>query len=81
MGFFSLIFSLVSLLLTMIAFIPLLGWLNWIFVPISIISLILNSITYNINLGFRKLAKIGLTISVVSVVIGILRLHLFGGIL
>ena len=81
MGIFTFIISVVSIILTLIAFIPLLGWLNWIFIPLSVISLILNVIAYNVNTGFKQLAKTGMMISAIALAIGIFRLSLFGGIL
>jgi len=81
MGLITFVFALVSIILTLVAFIPLLGWLNWIFIPISIISLILNVIAYHVNTGFKQLARAGIIISIIALVIGIFRLQLFGGIL
>jgi hypothetical protein len=81
MGMFSFIFSLISMLLTLIAFIPLLGWLNWLFIPISVLSLIGNVVFYYIDLGLKQLARAGMIISLVSLVIGFIRLSLGWGIL
>lgn len=81
MGLISFILSLVALLLTIIAFIPLLGWLNWIFIPVALLALVGNIIFYYVDLGMRKLALAGIIICLVAIVIGLLRLNLGGGII
>ncbi len=81
MGIISLGISLIALLLTLIAFIPLLGWLNWIFIPFSVLSLVVNIIFRYMDLGLTNLAKAGMTISIVAILIGVFRLSLFWGIL
>lgn len=80
MGLISFILSLVALLLTVIAFIPLLGWLNWIFIPITILALVGNIIFFYIDLGLKNLAKAGIIISIVALVIGLIRLSIGNGI-
>ena len=63
--------GIVALLITLVAFIPLLGFLNWVAIPISVIFLIICAILKSDN---------GKTLCVVSIVLGILRLMLGGGI-
>ena len=65
------ILGIVSLILMAVAFAPLMGWLNWIFVPLAIISLIISSIV-----GSRT----GQLTSVIAIIGGIMRLKLGGGI-
>lgn len=81
MGLITLMLAMVSMVLTLIAFIPLLGWLNWFFIPISIVSLVLNAIFMNLDVGFKAAAKAGMMISIAAIVIGFFRLTLFWGIL
>jgi hypothetical protein len=81
MGLISFILSLVALLLTVIAFIPLLGWLNWIFIPVTILALMGNIIFYFVDLGMKKLAMAGIIISIVALLIGLIRLNIGGGII
>jgi len=81
MGLLSFILSLVALLLTVIAFIPLLGWLNWVFIPIALLALVGNIIFYFVDLGMRKLALAGIFICLAAIIIGLIRLNLGGGII
>ncbi len=81
MGMITFVLSLVAMLLTLIAFIPLLGWLNWLFIPFSVIALVANVIFHNVDLGMRRLARAGMIISLVAIVIGFLRLSMGWGIL
>ena len=59
--------GIVALLITLVAFIPLLGFLNWVAIPISVIFLIICAILKSDN---------GKTLCIVSIVLGILRLML-----
>lgn len=63
--------GIIALLITLVAFIPLLGVLNWIAIPLSIIFLIICVIIKSDN---------GKTLCIVSIIVGILRLLLGGGI-
>jgi hypothetical protein len=69
---FSLIFGLVALVLVVIAFIPLLGWANWIIIPIAIVGL---------SLGAMSDKTSGRNLNIVVIVAGVLRLMLGGGII
>ena len=55
--------GIVALLITLVAFIPLLGFLNWVAIPISVIFLIICAILKSDN---------GKTLCIVSIVLGIL---------
>ncbi len=65
------LFGLISLLLAFIAFFPLLGWLNWLFIPFAILGVIISSITNSSG---------GKTMSIAAIIVGMLRLMLGGGI-
>ena len=69
---FSLILGLVALVLVVIAFIPLLGWANWIIVPFAVIGLALGAMSDRTS---------GRNLNIVVIVIGVLRLMLGGGII
>jgi len=56
----------------LLAFIPLLGWLNWFLIPVAIIGLIISSISAS---------SAGKTMCAVAIIFGILRLIFGGGIL
>ncbi|MGN6057061.1 MAG: hypothetical protein ACTHOI_00565 [Sphingomicrobium sp.] len=68
----SLIIGFVALILALIAFIPLLGWANWLIIPVAIIGTVIGSFS-------RGTA--GRNLNLFVIVIGIIRLMLGGGIL
>lgn len=80
MSIITMLIAVIALVLTLVAFIPLLGWLNWLFIPFSIIALLLNVIAIIIPPYRNKIAYIGVVISVMSLFVGIVRLSIGGGI-
>ena len=68
----SLIIGAVSLVLAMIAFLPLLGWLNWFIIPLAIIGA---------GVGLIGSGTSGRNLNLFVIVVGVLRLMLGGGIL
>jgi hypothetical protein len=68
----SLIIGLIALLLVLIAFIPLLGWANWIILPVAVVGL---------AFGATSDQTSGRNLNIVVIVIGALRLFLGGGII
>ena len=71
-NFFSLLLGLIALVLVVIAFIPLLGWANWIIIPIAIVGLALGAMSDRTS---------GRNLNIVVIVAGVLRLILGGGII
>ena len=67
----SLIVGAVALLLAIPAFIPLLGWMNWVVVPLALLGL---------GLGVASRSKSGRNLNLVVILVAILRLMLGGGI-
>ncbi|MDB5663092.1 MAG: hypothetical protein JWM38_2255 [Sphingomonas bacterium] len=67
----SLFIGLITLPMTLIAFLPLLGWANWFIIPLSVVGLVL---------GVLSSSKSGQTLNLIVIVISILRLMLGGGI-
>jgi hypothetical protein len=67
----SLIIGTVALLLVIPAFIPLLGWANWLIVPIAVVGL---------ALGMLSSRTSGRNLNLLVIVIGVVRLILGGGI-
>ena len=67
----SILIGLVALLLTGVAFIPLLGWANWFIIPIAVVGL---------AIGALGRGKAGRNLNLVAILIGVLRLILGGGI-
>jgi hypothetical protein len=66
----SIIIGLGALLLLVPAFLPLLGWANWVIIPIAVVGL---------ALGAMSSSNAGRNLNIVVVVIGTLRLMLGGG--
>ena len=67
----SIIIGVVALLLAAIAFIPLLGWTNWLIVPLAVIGA---------GIGAASNAKAGRNLNLFVIVVGIIRLMIGGGI-
>jgi hypothetical protein len=68
----SLIIGIVALILAVIAFIPLLGWANWLIVPLAIIGAVV---------GMISRGTAGRNLNLFVILIGVVRLMLGGGIL
>jgi len=68
----SLIIGAVALILALIAFIPLLGWANWLIIPLAIIGAVV---------GMISRSTTGRNLNLIVIVIGVVRLMLGGGIL
>jgi hypothetical protein len=68
----SLIIGFVALVCALIAFIPLLGWANWLIVPLAIIGA---------GIGMISRGTAGRNLNLLVIVIGIVRLLLGGGII
>ncbi len=72
MKIIGLILGILAALGMLLAFIPLLGWLNWINIPFAILGLIFSVISKS---------KGGTILCIVAVIFGIIRLALGGGII
>jgi hypothetical protein len=68
----SLIIGFVALILAMIAFIPLLGWANWLIIPLAVIGA---------GVGMVSRGTSGRNLNLFVIAIGVVRLMLGGGIL
>ena len=68
----SLIIGAVALVFALIAFLPLLGWANWLIIPLAIIGAVV---------GMVSRGTAGRNLNLFVIVIGIVRLMLGGGIL
>jgi hypothetical protein len=67
----SQIIGLVALVFAVIAFLPLLGWANWLIIPLAIIGAVV---------GMISRGTAGRNLNLFVIVIGIVRLMLGGGI-
>lgn len=68
----SLIIGAVALVCVAIAFIPLLGWANWLILPLAVIGA---------GIGAISSSTSGRNLNLVVILIGVVRLMLGGGIL
>lgn len=67
----SLLIGLGTLVLALLAFLPFLGWANWVIIPFAVVGL---------ALGAMSSSNAGRNLNIVVIVIGALRLMLGGGI-
>lgn len=67
----SILFGGVSLILVALAFLPFLGWANWLILPLPVIGALI---------GFFSGRTLGRNLNLAALVIGIVRLSLGGGI-
>ena len=68
----SLIIGVVALCFAVVAFLPLLGWANWLIIPLALIGA---------AVGMASSSNSGRNLNLFVVVVGVLRLMLGGGIL
>lgn len=68
----SLIIGAIALLLALVAFIPLLGWANWVIIPMAIVGLAFGAMSDKTS---------GRNLNIVVIAAGLLRLWLGGGII
>lgn len=71
MNIISILIGLVTLVLGLVAFVPLLGWMNWIVIPIGIVGAVV---------GMLSTKNGGRNLNIVLIVIFAIRLSLGGGI-
>jgi len=68
----SLIIGLVALVCAAVAFIPLLGWANWVIIPLAVVGA---------GIGAMSSSNMGRNLNLFVIVVGIVRLMLGGGII
>ena len=68
----SLIIGVVALVFAVVAFLPLLGWANWLIIPLAIIGA---------AVGMASRSTAGRNLNLFVIVVGVVRLMLGGGIL
>jgi hypothetical protein len=68
----SLIIGAVALLFALVAFLPLLGWANWLIIPLAIIGAVV---------GMASRSSTGRNLNLFVILVGVVRLSLGGGIL
>ena len=68
----SILIGLVALVFAIPAFLPLLGWANWLIIPVAVIGA---------ALGMAARGTAGRNLNLFVIVVGVVRLMLGGGIL
>jgi hypothetical protein len=68
----SVIIGIVALVFAAVAFLPFLGWANWLVIPLAIIGA---------AIGFMSRGTAGRNLNVFVIIVGVIRLMLGGGIL
>lgn len=68
----SLIIGVVALLFAVVAFLPLLGWANWLIIPLAIVGAVV---------GMISRSTTGRNLNLFVILIGVVRLSLGGGII
>jgi hypothetical protein len=68
----SIVIGIVAFLGALVAFIPLLGWANWLLIPVALVGLVL---------GVMSKSTAGRNLNIVVLVVCALRLMLGGGII
>lgn len=68
----SVVIGLVALVFAAVAFLPLLGWANWLVVPLAVIGA---------AIGMMSRGSAGRNLNIFVIVVGVFRLILGGGIL
>ena len=72
MNAISVIIGIVALLGALLGFIPLLGWFNWLVIPLAVVGLVLGMLSDRTS---------GRNVNTVVIILAIIRLFLGGGIL
>lgn len=81
MGVLSVIWGVFSLFWMLIAFLPFLGWGNWLVVPLAGVGLLFSVIAQaRTGEGGRRRARTGMLLNAVALLGGMLRLVLGGGV-
>ena len=68
----SMIIGAVALVFALVAFLPLLGWANWLIIPLAIIGAVV---------GMASSGTAGRNLNLFVIVVGVVRLMLGGGII
>jgi hypothetical protein len=72
LNLFSLIIGMVALVCAAVAFLPLLGWANWLIIPLAVIGA---------GVGAMSQGTAGRNLNLFVILVGVVRLMLGGGIL
>jgi hypothetical protein len=68
----SLIIGVVALACAAVALLPLLGWLNWLIIPLAVIGA---------GIGLVSKSRTGMSLNIFVIIVGVVRLSIGGGII
>ena len=82
MGLISLLWGIVSMILMVIALIPLVGWANWLLIPFAAVGAVIGAIGVLLTRSESNgRAKAGLLLNGIVILVGIDRLGMGGGVI
>ena len=79
MQFLGLLFGIFSIMGMFIAFLPLLGWMNWGVIPFALAGLVISIIGVATASKSNRLGIAAITLCCIAIVVGAFRLYLGGG--
>ena len=79
MQFLGLLFGICSIMGMFVAFLPLLGWMNWGVIPFAIAGLVISIIGVATAKKSSRLGVAAIVLCGVAIVIGAFRLNIGGG--
>ena len=74
------LFSIFSVTGMFIAFLPLLGWMNWGVIPFALAGLVISIIGTATARKSRGLGVAAIVLCCIAIIVGVIRLNLGGGI-
>ena len=79
MQFIGLLLGIFSIIGMFIAFLPLLGWMNWGVIPFAIAGLVVSIIGTSIAKRSRGLGVAAIALCSITILVGIIRLNIGSG--
>ena len=79
MQFLGFVFGIFSILGMFVAFLPLLGWMNWGVIPFAVAGLVISIIGTSTAKRSRGLGVAAVALCCIAIIAGIIRLNLGGG--
>ena len=79
MQFLGFLFGIFSIIGMFIAFLPLLGWMNWGVIPFALAGLVISIIGTATAKRSKGLGVAAIALCCIAIIVGIIRLNLGGG--
>ena len=80
MQILGLLFGLFSVMGMFIAFLPLLGWMNWGIIPFALAGLVISIIGTATARRGKRLGVAVIALCCIAIIVGVIRLNIGGGI-